>query len=304
MNKKIILISVVVLLFAHTATALEMPASGNALAVMSGVSAEAYIVTDAETGQVIISQNADKQWTPASLTKLMTVLVVMDTKPKLDKLVTMTKDDQTVGWCTSGGACVKSAAGVKFTVDGLFHAALMPSANNATNALARSTGLSKEVFVKKMNEKAIALGAINTHFNETTGLDPENKITVSDYAKIASAAFNNSYIRNIGGLSTYILRSGNNSKYTQTIKNTNKLLTDPDITMLAAKTGYLNESGYNFASLVKSRDGQKLIVVVLGEKHLVNAFAETKKLTSLALAAKILALATGGGFVLGVNTNY
>lgn len=307
MNKKIISILITALFIAPSvAGALDMPTSGNDMAAMNGVRAEAYVVMDAKTREVLISKNADVQWTPASLTKLVTALVVLDSKIKFSKVVTMTAADQVVGFCKQGGACVKSAPGVKFTVDGLFHAALMPSANNAANALARSTGLSAEDFAKKMNDKAKELGAISSIFYEPTGMDPANKITAGDYAKIAAAAFSNPYLVKTAGQTAYILRSGNNPKYTQAIKNTNKLLKDPDISVLAAKTGYLDESGYNFSSLVKVYGGDQLIVVVLGEQHLYSAFAETKQLSGMAQAARILTLSPPFGAVLSVisNKNY
>ena len=125
-----------------------------------------------------------------------------------------------------------------------------------------------------MNEKAASLGATNSHFNEPTGLDPTNIITAGDYSKIIAAAFSNSYLRNIAGLTSYALHSTNNSGYNQTIKNTDKLLANSDIQILGAKTGYLNESKYNFSALVKNPDGQELAIVVLGENHLYTAFDE------------------------------
>jgi D-alanyl-D-alanine endopeptidase (penicillin-binding protein 7) len=281
---------------------LQMPQSANDLAQMFGISAQAYIVTDINSGQVILNKNSDQSWPPASLTKLVTALVVLDTKPNLNKTVTMTGQDQVAGGCTSGGACIKSKAGVKFTVDGLFHGLLMPSANNAANALARSTGLLPADFAARMNQKAQELGATSSHFNEPTGLDPQNIITAGDYAKIISTAFENPYLRQIAAQNSYALRSTNNSRYNQTIKNTDKLLTDSGIQILGAKTGYLNESKYNFAALIQS-GGQTLAVVVLGEDHLATAFDETKQLTQLAQTAKILALLPDFlGGVLGTST--
>jgi D-alanyl-D-alanine carboxypeptidase len=229
--------------------------------------------------------------------------VVLDTKPKLTQVVTMSTADQTAGFCNEGGACIRSRAGVKFTLDGLFHAALMPSANNAANALARSTGLTQAEFVAKMNAKAAALGAINSHFNEPTGMDPTNQITAADYINIVSAAFSNPYLQSIAGLTNYSLHSTNNSAYNQTIKNTDKLLTDSNVQMIGAKTGYLDESMYNFASLLKYQGGDNLAVVVLGEPHLYQAFAETKTLASLAETAQYLALINPVGQVLGASTS-
>ena len=301
LNKKLFTIIIGILFIAPAfASALSMPQTGNDLADMANLAANSYIVSDANTGQILISKNADSPWAPASLTKLVTALVVLDTKPKLAKLVTMSSADQAAGDCSSGGACIKSKDGVKFTVDALFHAALMPSANNAANALARSTGLSTADFAARMNQKAISLGATNSHFNEPTGLDPTNTITASDYTKIVAAAFSNSYLKSIAGLSKYALRSSNNSRYNQTIKNTDKLLTDSTVQVLGAKTGYLNESNYNFAALLNV-NGRKLAVVVLGERHLYSAFTETKELADLANETELLALQNAPE-VLGTST--
>lgn len=307
-NKITIIISVILLAAPSAAFALtmplglQMPQSANDLAQMFGISARAYIVTDINSGQVILSKNADQLWSPASLTKLVTALVVLNTNPNLSKTVAMTAQDQITGGCKTGGACIKSKPGVKFTVDGLFHALLMPSANNAASALARSTGLSPGDFAVKMNQQAAELGAINSHFNEPTGLDPSNQITANDYAKIVSAAFGNPYLRQIAGLSSYALRCTNNSRYNQIIKNTDKLLADAGVQILGAKTGYLEESKYNFAALIRSSN-QTLAVVVLGEDHLATAFDETKQLAQLAQTAKILALLPDfAGAILGTTT--
>ncbi len=251
--------------------ALDMPKSGNELAEINGIRAQAYVVQDVDTGEVLISKNADSIWTPASLTKLVTALVVLDTNPKLSKVVTMTQADQDLGACKSGGACIFSKSGVKFTVDGLFHAALMPSANNAASALAKSTGMSIDEFALKMNQKARSLGAVNTNFVEPTGMSDNNKITAGDYAKIVAAAFSNNYLRQVSSLPKYSLKSVNNSKY-------------------------------NFASLVEYNGGQKLAIVVLGENHLYTAFGETKKLVSLAEDTRAIALMNFGGMVLGTST--
>lgn len=278
------------LILPSAAFALVMPQSGQDLADISGLNAQAYYVKDIDSGEVVMQKNADLQWTPASLTKLVTALVILDTNPKLSKAVIMSSADQSAGQCTSGGACIRSKAGVKFTVDGLFHGLLLPSANNAANALARSTGLSASEFADRMNKKAAELGATSSHFQEPTGLDPSNVITASDYSKILTAAFKNNYLSQIAGLQNYYLRSTNNSRYNQTIKNTDKLLANQNVEILGAKTGYLRESGYNFSAIVKTSAGQKLAVVVLGEQHLYSAFDETALLANLADQAQMLAI--------------
>ncbi len=284
MHKNKILIILLLFIFfiiPYSAFALEMP-SGNELAADAGISAQSYIVTNALTGQVLIQKNPDMQWVPASLTKLVTLLVVLDTKPDLNKTVIMTAADQTAGGCSDGGACIYTVPGVGFTVDGLFHAALLPSANNAANALAMSTGFTPAQFADKMNAKAAALGATNTHFNEPTGMDPNNKITASDYSKIVTAAFSNAYLQQTAQLPTFLLNSTNNPKYDQTIKNSDKLLSSNDFQIIGAKTGYLDEAKYNFAALLKNPEGREISIVVLGEDHLYTAFDETQTLAALA----------------------
>lgn len=266
-------------------SALNMPTNGNDFIALTQtqLNARAYIVEDMTTGQVIADNNSSMPWVPASLTKLVTAMVVMDSKPKLTKSVKITVLDESRGACTSGGDCINAKPGVAFTIDGLFHAALLPSANNAASALAASTGMSAAQFTAKMNAKVKSLGATGSVFNEPTGMDPSNTITASDYAKIIAAAYSNSYLRQVAETQTYVLKSTNNKKYNQTLKNTDKLLSSPGVQMIAAKTGYLDESQYNFASLVKLSNGDKAAIVVLGEPHLYMAFSDT---TSLSLIAE------------------
>ncbi len=296
-------ITLVFFIAASPALALQLPSTANELAQTLNLNAESYMVSDFKSGEILFFKDADKQWVPASLTKLLTVLVVLDTKPKLNKAVTMSSVDQTAGGCAQGGACIKSKPGVKFSVDTLIKAALLPSANNAANALARSTGFSAQKFAEKMNEKAKILGAKNSYFVEPTGMSPENKITASDYAKITQAAFLNPYVKNIATKTSLRLLSLNNSKYHQTVKNTNKMLLDPESKVVAAKTGFIDESKYNFSSLVKTEGGREVIITVLGEKSLNQAFSETKLLTSLVKTATDLALLKTSGLVAGALTN-
>jgi D-alanyl-D-alanine endopeptidase (penicillin-binding protein 7) len=256
------------------------PVSDNGSGNESLVSAGAYVIIDNQTKQIIAAANGNQAWTPASLTKLVTALVVLDTKPNLKKSVAITAADQRIGACGKGGACIRAAAGVKFTIDGLFHAALLPSANNAANALARSTGLTSAQFAKKMNAKAKSLGAKNSKFNEPTGMDAKNTITAADYALIISAAFTNPYLLAMAQQHTYSLNSTNNSRYNQTIKNTDKLLNSDGMQMRGAKTGYLGNT-YNLASIFRYQNGPELVVVLLGEPHLYTAFADTLTLAGL-----------------------
>lgn len=288
MKKITVLFALLFILLPVRALALQMPSSGSELAEMNGISAKAYAVMDINTGRMLIQKNADAQRTAASLTKLVTAMVVLDARPKLSKVVTMDKKDQAAGSCSAGGVCIRSAHGVKFTLDNLFHAAMLPSANNAASALARSSGLTTEQFAEKMNQKARSLGAVHTTFVEPTGMDPNNHTTAADYVKIITAAYKNNYLRKIAQKSTYALRSANNARYSQTIKNTDKLLANEDVKILVAKTGYLTESQYNFGSVLRYHNRDELAVVVLGVEKQSKSFEETTLLAKMAEDAKFL----------------
>jgi len=262
-----------------------------------GFSAKSYLVAERNTGQVLLSKNSKDPWVPASLTKLVAILTVLDLKPDLKKTVAITADDQTAGQCKKGGACLATKPGVAYTVDGLFHASLIASANNAANALARSTGLQPAEFVAKMNEKARSLGAENSHFNEPTGMDAKNSTTAEDYAKITAAAFNNPYLKGIAQKKEYTLLSANNKLYKHKLKNTNQLVGDERVSVVGGKTGFLDESGYNFGSWLADRFGSNFIVVLFGSRSAYAEFDETRKLLDLgglAMAFK--------GSVLGTST--
>lgn len=246
-----------------------------------GITAESYLVLNADTDQVLAQKNPAMPRVPASLTKLVTALVFLDSNPNLNKIVTIQKSDQTGGGCAVGGACIATKPGVSYRLNDLFHSSLIASANNATMAEARSTGLSQTEFVARMNRKAESLGATQTKFVEPTGMDPANTTTAEDFSKIVKAAFANPVIQKINVLPNYAFSSTNYSKYKHNLKNTDKLLGDEQFTIVGAKTGYLEESKSNFAVLLKDQLGNNLIVVLFGSKNSATEFAEARQLAFL-----------------------
>jgi D-alanyl-D-alanine carboxypeptidase len=292
MKKQIaIIVLLTTLLVPNVSFALQMPQSTDQLIQNQTISAPAYAVMDLNTGRILLEKNSTEQRIPASLTKLVTIMVVMDRKPKLSKTVTMTKKDMLVGECKHGGVCLNAKPGTQFTVDTLLHATLIRSANDAASALSRSTGLSEKQFVAKMNAKIKSLGATHSRFVEPTGMNPLNTITAADYAKVLKATFSNNYLREIAQLQNYNVVAANNPSYNQNLKNADKLIGLDEITLLGAKTGYLTESKYNFATIVKQKEREELAVVILGEDHLWRAFDETKTLAHLAQNIKDLEVA-------------
>ncbi len=255
------------------------------------ISAKAYVVINTKNGNVIVAENQNAARIPASLTKLVTAMVVMDMKPNFSKEIAITKYDQNLGECGRGGGCIKAKPGVKFTVNDLFHAALLPSANNAASAIARSTGLTSKQFADRMTAKAKALGAKNTRFYEPTGMGEKNSTTASDYSKIVTAAFKYPYIKEVAATKFLDIKSTNNSAYDQTVRNNNKLLSSEDIKVVGGKNGYIGSvSGYNYGAIVKTKDGTELAVVVLGEPHMHTAYSDTTILVKLVEKLQLFAL--------------
>jgi D-alanyl-D-alanine carboxypeptidase len=294
LRKKIKKVFIILLFLSWSFSAQALDIQDFALgAVNNGLTAESYMVIDSTTGNVLMQKDIQKVWTPASLTKLITALVVLDKNPRLQGNVTIKKIDEV------GGARIVTKPGVSYKVKDLFFAMLVASANNATNALARSTGLSSEEFVGKMNEKAKVLGALSTTFIEPTGISEKNLSTVEDYAKIARSAFANQSILLAAKTAEYSFRSTNNKRYLHKIKNTNKLLKDAEMEIIAGKTGYLDESKYNFTALVKDQFNQSAIIVLFGAKDSSAQFRETKQLTFLSGLAKQFNFLSGA--VLGTS---
>lgn len=236
------------------------------------ITARSGVVIDKMSGAILWQKNPEEVSSIASLTKLMTAIIFLETDPDFEKEYVMTKEDEN----GTIGSRLQVKTGEKLKIKDLFHASLVGSANNATKALVHSTGLPEEEFLKKMNERIDRLGLENTHFSDVTGLDPANKSTALEYSKIANYAFQNSKIREAVNLPEYTFETIDR-KIKHLIKNTNQLLIDPDLHFIGAKTGYLNEAGYTFV-LEAEQDGHPVIVVLFGSETDYFRFRETKAL--------------------------
>jgi len=236
------------------------------------ISATSGIAIDGATEHVLWKRNADVPLPIASLTKLMTALVFHETNPDFNAEVTIEGSDQS----NVIGSRLYVQPGEVMTVRDLFYSSLVGSANNATKALARSTGLSEEDFIQRMNDKARSLGLSNTQFFEVTGLDPNNHSTVYEYARVARRAFGNSVIKEALTTREYIFETID-KKISHRITNTNQLLQDGDVTLIGAKTGYLDEARYTFVCEAEE-GGHEIFVVLFGSHSSEARFAEAKEI--------------------------
>ncbi len=233
------------------------------------VSAKSVLVADTTSNKILFEKNGELVLPLASLTKLMTALVFLDTKPDWNKSVSMQASDQRNG----GSSTLKKSETVK--VKDLFNTALIASDNNATVALVRSTGISEIEFVRMMNEKAKELNLISSSFKEVTGLSKDNKGTVFDVYLLAKEAFNQSVISETLSMSEYSFTSLSGQKHH--VKNTNKLLNSylkPD----AGKTGYTEEAGYCLALRAKNSNQNQVIAIILNSESRDQSFQEAKAL--------------------------
>lgn len=209
-----------------------------------------------ENQSVVADIGGDTRWCLASISKLMTALVLHDLNLDWNKAVVQAKVDEV------GGSRLRVAVGAKYKRIDLLHASLMGSANNSTHALARTSGLTMPQFVARMNAKAKALGMNNTRFVEPTGLSPENVSTAKDIAILVEAANRIPRLAAIGKKTSYTLRSVAAKPKEHTIKTTNKLLLAGENVALG-KTGFIDESRYNFTVVGKGPTGLERTVVVL-----------------------------------------
>lgn len=214
------------------------------------LSAESAILIEATSGQVLYEKNADEQRLIASITKLLTALVVVEQVTNLSEMVTIELADT-----QTEGSSMYLKVGETVSVEELLYGLLLCSGNDAAITLARFTSGSVEAFVTLMNEKASALNMIDSSFENPNGLNGDNHYsTARDMSKVAVACLETEVIARI--VSTSTIRIG-----TRTMTNHNKLLSLYD-GCVGMKTGYTQLAGRTLISAV-TREGLTLICVTL-----------------------------------------
>ncbi len=216
----------------------------------------ASIAVDNSTHEILWQRNAETTRSIASITKLMTAMILIDLDFDWSKVIKISGED------SRNSARSRLKTGETFYASDLFYVSLVSSDNRATRALARSAGVSTGRFVELMNEKAKSLGLFGTEFHEVTGLSAENKSTASDCARLLNAALRERLIAAACTTRQYSFRSINHKRL-RNIVNTNRLLSSK-WTVLGGKTGYISESGYCLATRLTDAEGHDVTIVVLG----------------------------------------
>jgi D-alanyl-D-alanine carboxypeptidase/D-alanyl-D-alanine endopeptidase (penicillin-binding protein 7) len=217
------------------------------------------LVVDAETGEVLLSKDADEVASIASLTKLMTAMVVLDAGLNPFEVLTIeTADLDTIKGTKSG-----VPVGSQFTRRTLVRLALLSSDNRAAAALGRTYPGGNEAFVRATAAKAAALGLEKTFLEEPTGLSPNNRSSASDMARVLRAAADYPEIREI---TSQAAASFDVNGVDTAFKNTNKMVGSPGWSILVSKTGYTRDAGV-CVSMMLEEAGRKVLVVLLGAKR-------------------------------------
>ncbi len=242
--------------YAQIALIRQKPWRTNSHIAPALIPARAVYVAD-EYARRYVGKAIYQQLPIASITKLMTALVFLEHNPGWDELVTIRASDD------AGSSRVNFRNGEKIRIRDLFESMLVGSKNNSAKALSRATGLSTDAFVRRMNSKAAEFGLRRTHFADTTGLSAKNVSTASEIAALARIAFGKQDIQRATMKAKYSFQAQNTQRRF-TVRTTNALLGN-GMRLTAAKTGFINESGYNFV-VETTHEGQRLFVVILGAR--------------------------------------
>ncbi len=215
----------------------------------------AVFVLDEKSSKVLLSRQAEVAAPIASITKLMTALVVLDGHQPLDEMLQITEEDREHG----RGAFSRLAIGTRLSRGDLLHVALMSSENRAAHALGRSYPGGLPAFVKAMNARASALGMTGAHFVDPTGLSSDNMASPADLSKLVIAASHEPMIQQFSTDEAHSLRVG---RRTLEFHNTDQLVRSPAWNIIVQKTGYITEAGRCLVMKAMIR-GREIVIVLL-----------------------------------------
>ncbi|SPU54130.1 D-alanyl-D-alanine endopeptidase [Bordetella trematum] len=232
-------------------------------------SSTAYVM-DLETSTVLFAKN-DKVVRPiASISKLMTALVVVDANLPMDEMLEITDEDiDTLKHTTS-----RLSVGTRLSRGDMLHLALMSSENRAANALGRNYPGGLPAFVRAMNAKAATLGMVDSRFVEPTGLSAQNVSSPRDLSRLLRAASQRPLIHRYSTDSEYEVEV---NKRAQTFRNTNLLVRKPDWDIKVSKTGFINEAGECLVMLTRV-NGRDLAIVLLDSQGKLSRIGDAVRL--------------------------
>lgn len=253
----------IISLITFTLTVFSFSHFAIAQSVDLNIDAPSAILMEKDTGKIIYEKASDEQLPPASMTKIMTMLLIME---ELDRgSLTLDEKVRTSEKAASmGGSQIFLEAGEEMTVEELLKAIAIASANDASVALAEHIAGTEEEFVKRMNEKVKTLGLENTHFSNSTGLPAKNHYSSArDMAMMAKELLKHEEITNYTSLYEDYLRENTDKKFW--LVNTNRLVKFYE-GVDGLKTGYTSEAKFCLAATAK-KNNMRMISVVMGAEN-------------------------------------
>ena len=227
------------------------------------------LVLDQDTKEVLFSKNESAVLPIASITKLMTGVLISEAKLPMDEMVTVTQADVD----TEKGSSSRLSVGTELSRGELLHLALMSSENRAAHALGRTYPGGLPVFVSLMNAKAKMLGMHDTSYVEPTGLSSKNQSSARDLATLVNFAYGDPTLREFSTSTGYQVAVG---RRTLQFNNTNRLVKNPAWDIGLQKTGYISEAGQCLVMQAKVA-GRKLIMVFLDSAGKFSRLADAER---------------------------
>lgn len=245
----------------------RVDASGD---LVPDLKAAAAIVYSPDTNEVLWEEHSEDQRSIASITKVMTALVFLESDPDLSQIVTMERSD------TFRASTTYLRTNDRLTTHDLLHLLLIASDNAAARALARVSPWGSDGFIDRMNAKAVEMNLTQTRYTDSSGLLSDNLSSALDMARLIAHASAEPRIASIMQMPSYSVHT---PRRVISVRNTNYLLGRDDLNVLAAKTGFISRSGYCLATVLRLPDtDQEVAVVVLGARSNAGRFLETRNL--------------------------
>jgi D-alanyl-D-alanine carboxypeptidase (penicillin-binding protein 5/6) len=272
----IVLIILVILSFMLPASPVRAAEVNQSCLQLQSVAA---VLIDADSGQVLYAKNMHNRMFPASITKVMTGLLVLE-KGGLDSIITMSAD--AVYAVERGSSHIALDVGETISVRDALFGMSIESANDAANGLAEYVGGSMTHFAELMNERAKAAGALNTHFSNANGLpDTQHYTTAYDMARITMAAVKTPLFLDYFGATAHTIPTSNKQPEVRKLHSSNAFLTGIQKLdgVVASKTGYTIAARHTLITVVR-RGGRTLIAVVMRSEAQVDKWQDTIKLVN------------------------
>lgn len=221
------------------------------------IEATSSIAIDLNTGKILFEKNAHEKLAIASITKLMTISIILE-ENDLTETTTISNNA-----ATTEGSTMFLRSGEVISIESLLYGAIINSANDAAVALAEHNAGTVDAFIEKMNLKATSLGLLNTHFSNPIGLDQtDNYSSAYDIAQLGIYVYQNQFTRHAAKLQTFTVQS-EDGNYTHKLDSTNELLGNEFLNIKGLKTGSTEQAGLCFVAIAENNTSDEIITVVL-----------------------------------------